>query len=956
MNVGTARYELLVRLGAGGQGEVYRALDHTTGRHVAVKVGATASDCALTGMAPHPSIPRALDTFTDGAGRTCLVMEWVDGVALDAVLRDRGPLRLSGVLHHLGPVAQALEHLHAHEIVHGDVKPSNILLTSERHAFLVDFGAGVTPGFSAPEVLAGFPATAASDAYSLAATAYTLLTGSPPSAGGVAVDALTDALAIDPSRRPPPQWIIEALRPSRIPVDMPTGRGSFVGRHRELEALEDLLAERRLVTLRGPGGSGKTRLAAELARRLLADHPGGTWTCELASLREPALVVQALAFAIGVPVVPGRTPRDAVDAFLHSRVALVVLDNCEHLLGACADIAESLARAHPGLRVVATSREALGAPSEHTFDVAPFAVPVASGELTAQAVEGYDAVRLFRDRAGVVLDERTAPAVARLVARLDGIPLAIELAAARASGTDVDDLAGSLPPDVEAPLDATIRWSYDLLTPDERALFRRLATFAAGCTRDAAEEVCDADAATLEALCRRSLLVREQRSSHVRYRMLETVRAFAERELELHGGSRVLRLRLLASLVHLAESAALQGPDGPRWLDLLVAETDNIRAALRWSVESGRAADAVRLSSALVVFWHHAGLVAEGREWVERSLAQVPEGSAVRGDGIYTAGYLAARLGDFPAAEAYASAALDNASGERRRMAALMLRAEVAVARGRAGAALEAGREALGVARDCGFERNLPAILHTLGQVELMRGDLAAARRLVEDAVESARAFGDRQELAGQLGTLAHIALEQGDLDAAGTLFAEQLSTLEGLRGGRQEALAVAGLGVVALQRGDARDAIRLLEDAAALARALGDVQLGAFLLCNLTVAARRAGDGDRATAWAAEATTLAPRVGNTRLVAGVLEAVASVVGDHEASARLLGAADALWTSITSELPILFRDDHERRIAQARKALGARAVAAAWAKGKTMAQDEALALARRALDDRSQVR
>jgi hypothetical protein len=494
------RYEPLRVVGAGGQSTVLQALDHDRGRLVGLKVrprgspegeGSLLSEARiLLGLEPHPLLCRVREDFFAG-DRYYLVMDWVEGTTLAHVLAGTGGegLPLDDVVHYLAQVAEALDHLHRHQppVVHGDVKPANVIVTPEGKAVLVDFGishreqpprpslapAG-TAGYAAPEA----PPTPASDVFSLAATAFALLTGRPPRPGvrpawtGIDPErarlvefALRRGLSVDPARRPATaSALVDALRGQlRTPNNLPAPATPFVGRRAELAEIKALLATNRLLTLTGAAGMGKTRLAVQVAADELAQYPDGAFLVE-----------------------PGTGAGELVDRFRRRNV-LLLLDGCEAALDAWAGLAATVRAACPHVRVLATSRVPLGCDAEATYTVPPLSCPDPFRLPALDQLGYFDAVRLFVERAADVspgFDVRAgdAPGLAQICCRLDGIPLALELAAARAGETSIAELLADIAPrfplldgarrppgEQERTVRAAVEWVCEQLGDEERA-------------------------------------------------------------------------------------------------------------------------------------------------------------------------------------------------------------------------------------------------------------------------------------------------------------------------------------------------------------------------------------------------------------------------------------------------------------------------------------------------------
>jgi predicted ATPase len=457
--------------------------------------------------------------------------------------------------------------------------------------------------------------------------------------------------------------------------NLPLQLTSFVGRERDLDELARLLDRARLITLTGAGGSGKTRLAIELAARQAAQHPDGAWLVDLAPVFDEQLVLKAVARVLGVRERPHSNLLDDILERLREAQMLVVLDNCEHLANNCARLAEDLLRACPGIHLLATSREPLGVPGERVFRTGSLAVPAADD--AAGTIARAEAVILFADRAAAALDgfefdSDAAPLLGHICRRLDGLPLAIELAAARTASLSLDDLGSHLDDCFalltggartalprQRTLEATVAWSYDLLGERQRGLFNRLSVFAGGWTLDAAEAVCATAfvearhvAEDLAALVDKSLVVRDVlESGRTRYRLLETLRQYGRNRLSEASDAAAVRDAHLSWAVELAEEAErhLDGLEQAAWLDLLEREVDNLRAALEWAITSRNVEAGLRLASITYgSMWVWRGHVPEGQRWLQRLLDTSAEATAsVRAKGLLAAGRLDFQAGEW---------------------------------------------------------------------------------------------------------------------------------------------------------------------------------------------------------------------------------------------------------------------------------------------------------------------
>jgi len=711
---------------------------------------------------------------------------------------------------------------------------------------------------------------------------------------------------ISASRFPP----AESTSPASLPAkgapsaswhNLPTARTSFVGREKEIEEVERLLSTTRLLTLSGAGGSGKTRLALEVARELVGSYLDGAWLVELASLAEGALVPQAVAEVMEVPEQPNRPLTDVLVDALSSRKLLLVLDNCEHLIDAASRLVDTLLDSCPHLRVLATSREALGVTGEVVRPVPPLAVPGTRHPLTVEELERYESARLFTERAlqrwsGFALTSENAWNVAEICRRLDGIPLAIELAAARAGVLSVEQIARRLDDCFQLlsagsrtalprhrTLQATIGWSHGLLSEDERRLFRRLSVFAGGFTLGAAEAVCSGEnleedevLGLLAHLVDKSLLVVRERGGEMCYQLLETVRQYGWEKLEESGETEAARRAHANFFLTWAEEIGpkielkIKTADRRPWLERLEIEHDNLRAALRWAVDTGEAKRGLRPAGALFWFWHMRGYLSEGRGWFERALAQVPARTAARAKALYYSGYLAWIQGDYPVARS-------------------QLQESVEIWR-----KLEGRRGALAHA------------LWLLGLVMLAQGEITAARSLAEESVEMFRTIG-------------------------GDDFGLSMS------------LAI--LGIVVVNQGDCTLATSLLEESAAVARKMGDDWFLSLPIRYLGAAAFRQGDYDRAAVLLKESLVLLWESGEKWYISRSIECLATVDamrGDHVRAARLFGAGEAMREAIDASQVPFYLVDYDRGMAAAQTALGEKAFAAAWAEGKAMTREAAM--------------
>jgi predicted ATPase/DNA-binding SARP family transcriptional activator len=580
----------------------------------------------------------------------------------------------------------------------------------------------------------------------------------------------------------------EPTPPPRPPHHLPAQRTRFVGRRRELAELQGLLHARRLVCVTGPPGSGKTRLAVEVAASLLETFPHGAWFVSLAEVADPELVRTAVATALGVPELPERPAAQALTDHLRTRRLLLVLDNFEHLLPAAVTVAELLDAA-PGLRVLATSRTPLRLSGEQEYPLAP--LPLPRPEELAADPKGNDALALFADRASAVdphfvLGADNAPLIAQVVARLDGLPLAIELAAARLRLFPLEELARRLSPAVPlltgGPVDHAARqrtlrdaiaWSARLLGPADRALLRRLGVFQGGFTLEAAEVVAQGPPVTdlvagIASLVEGSLLGRPVEPSEARFWMLETIREYALEQLRAAGEDEVIGGRhahFYAALVEQVEPK-LTGTDQARWLNQLEAEHANLQAALRWASQTGDTDLALLLAARLWRFWQLRGHFAQGRGWLEEVLAAEGPASLPRAKALVGLAGLCYWQGDWDAAEAAYRQAWKLAKGLEDWW--LELEALFGVAftlachRGELQAAVPIEQQFQAIIAEHPEPLAIGLGLATSQMMRLFAGDLDGSRSYGEQCLAGTRALGERWYESQILRTLALTSMLQG--------------------------------------------------------------------------------------------------------------------------------------------------------------------------------------------------
>ena len=961
------RYQVERPLGQGGMATVYLATDRKHRRPVAIKV--LRSDLAMALGAErflreieiaarlnHPHILAVHDSG-DADGLLYYVTPYVEGESLRARLRRDHHLPLAEALAIAREVADALRFAHEQGVIHRDIKPENILLQAG-HAVVADFGIarainvteqvgtaaataltqpGVplgTPLYMSPEQALGEQdLDGRCDQYALACVLYEMLAGQPPFDGPTVQSvllkhltatapriteyqpavpkpvaaALTRAMAKAPSDRYSGMAaFVEAIGTSiivaRAGAPPPAQLSSFIGRERETAAVQELLQNTRLLTLTGAGGSGKTRLALEVAGRVGPGYPDGVSWVELAPLSNPELVPHHVADALGVRRDGIRSAGDALLEGLRDWDALLVLDNCEHLVEACARLANTLLRGCPRLRVMATSREALGVPGERAW-----LVPTLTDE---------EGIRLFVERTQAVrpsfeLRDDNAPAIAQIIRRLDGLPLAIELAAARARVLDprqiaarLDDVFGLLAAGGrtveprQRTLRGTIEWSHALLSEPERILFRRLAVFAGGFTIDAVEAVATGGAIAaadvldlLSALVDKSLVLLESEALEARYRMLETMRQFARERLEQASEARDLGRRHAHFFLARAEAAEpFLSNQTEGWQERLGEDLANLRAAADWfEHDPNGVEDGVRLAAALHWFWFALGHYREARRRLERALERSGQiRTRARGRALCSLAtfltLLGERTGARPLAEESVAILRETADGGVDLLCALVALGQAHALEGELQRAADVLAEAAALARVIQPEYWVTYVLYWQGRVAQWRGDHVLARAAFDEGVERALQTGSNQPIAHLSTMRGRLALAERDRDAAVRWFGVALGALRKLKNHWSTIMVVEDLAQIAVARDDAARAARLLGAAANLREEAGAVPVPVEREALDRVAesaARALGRAELETVF---------KAGRALSLSQVIEEAVSFVGEPEPPRRPPGA------------------------------------------------------------------
>ena len=608
----------------------------------------------------------------------------------------------------------------------------------------------------------------------------------------------------------PPLKVLDEFR-----TNLPSQLTSFIGREKEVEQIKNRLEKNRLVTLTGSGGVGKTRLSIQAASELLNEYPNGVWLVELAPITDPDFVSRAICGVLEISLPGNASPLTVLAEYLHAKKPLLIMDNCEHLIETCAQVCDSLLHACPKLRILASSREALGIDGENSYHVPSLSLPDPKSGLAA--IEGTESVQLFMDRATAVLPEfelngSNASSVAQICKRLDGIPLAIELAASRVKLLKVEQIASRLDDAFrlltggsrtalprQHTLRALIDWSYNLLSEPEKILFRRLAVFTGGWTMEAAEAVCSDEGVEqddvldlMAHLVDKSLIIVTREETESRYHMLETIRQYAREKLTESGESETLRNRHMEYFFRLVERLEpdLRGPDQVTLLDSLDTELDNLRAALEWSLDHNVSAG-VRLASQLKWFWHLRNHDSEGANWLDKFLIEEAEPLSIRSNLPFDA--------------------FDQAK-------ALQTLSRLAILLGEIQKAILCTTESLALCEKMGDVQGsslLADCYSFLGGIATLSGDLDQAKILTEKSLVLYQRIGDRFGIAEvQSNFLMVIALHSGAFETARTLSESSLAIRKELGDKDGIAYGLFNEGNVALHQGDYEYAKKMFQAA----------------------------------------------------------------------------------------------------------------------------------------------
>jgi predicted ATPase/class 3 adenylate cyclase len=777
--------------------------------------------------------------------------------------------------------------------------------------------------------------------------------------------------------------------------NLPVQLTSFIGREKVIADVIHLLKKARMVTLTGPGGTGKTRLSIQVANELLDQCPDGIWFVELAPLSDPLLIPRTTAIAIGLRDEPQRPVIDMLCDFLREKKMIIILDNCEHLIEACAQFADTLLHACPQIRILASSREALGIAGETTYLVPSLALPHIQNLPPVESLSQYEAIKLFIDRATsaiprFTLTDENASSIAQICQRLDGIPLAIELAAGKIRALSPGQIAQRLDDRFRLltsgsrtafprhqTLQAAIEWSYNLLAPSEQILFRKLSVFIGGWTLEAAESVCsDKDTNTkntprlegilglLIQLINKSLITTEERNGEVRYHMLETIHQYAHEELLKSDDMTKVQTNHLDFLVKLSEEAEpkLLGKDQLIWLDRLENELANIRAALEWSVKSGHVVGGLRLAGALWRFWDVRNHWSEGRERLA-ALISHPETVAQTKEytkALYAAGILAQIQDDHASAGPCFSEGLaicrnlqDNAA-----IGYFLLGLAHTWKRYRGNQDNQDNPrlldESFETFTELGDRWGIALSLEGQATSALAQDDLATANSRRAESIKIYRELGDRISLSFALNGLADVMMLQGNYDQAVTLYKESLALFQEMEHRRGICYSLNALGEVARCQGDYNLAKIRYEETLVIGQEIGDKGRITAAHHNLAYVSQHKGNYTQAIILFNKSLVSAQEFDDKLVIALCLVGLAGQVqalGYPKRAANLFGAAQPLFDATSKHFARADQIEYQRNLIATHAQLDEATFASAFAEGQKMSLDEALDLALKTVEE-----
>ena len=729
----------------------------------------------------------------------------------------------------------------------------------------------------------------------------------------------------------PPLKTLDA-RPNNLPVQLT----SFIGREDEIKKVKELLNNTHLLTLTGPGGVGKTRLSLQVGADVIDDFANGVWFVELAPIIDPVLLPQEILRELGIKEEPKKTLEETLTGYLKDKEILIILDTCEHIIEACAMLTEKLLTKCPKLKIIATSREALKCTGEQIHSILSLKTPNLKEEISTEQLTQYESVRLFIERALTVnqkfrVTNENAPSLAGICSQLDGIPLAIELAAARVKVLTVEKiyerlnsrfslLTGgrrtALPR--QQTLKALIDWSYDLLSEQEKILWSRLSVFNDGWTLESAEEICSDDKVNkeeildlLSLLVEKSIIIFD--SEKERYRILESIRQYGEEKLKEVNEINKILSKHLYYFMELSESAEpkLKGKEAQEWLEKLETEHGNLQTAIEWSLKNGDIEEGSRLAGAMRNFWEIRGLYFTGRRLLKSILSKMQGiSNSSRAKALNSVGVLANRQGDYEQALKFYEESLrfSRKLGDKRSIASSLLGlGNVSHGQGDYEQALKFYEESLALQREIGDKYGIASSLNNLGNVSHSQGDYEQALKFYEESLIFSRKLGDKRGIAGSLNNLGSVSHNQGDYEQALKFYEESLALQREIG----DKVGIAGslncLGNVSYNQGDYEQALKFFEENLFLRREMGDKRGIAESLNNLGAIAYNQGDYEQTRKYIEESLALHREIRDKISIALSLNNLGLLTykqGDYEQAQKFYEESLALEREIGDKIGI----------------------------------------------------
>jgi predicted ATPase/class 3 adenylate cyclase len=761
-----------------------------------------------------------------------------------------------------------------------------------------------------------------------------------------------------------------------FPNNLPTQLTTFIGRVIEIAEVKQELEAHRLVTLTGSGGTGKTRLSLQVAASLIEKFDHGVWFIELAPLSDPVLIPQTILSTIGVLEQQGKTPLEVLKEYLHEKQMLIVLDNCEHLVTASAHAADALLNAAPKLKILASSREALGVKGEASYPVPSLSLPDIKHLPMIEQLSQYEAVRLFIDRALLVaphfvVDKDNAPFIAQICYRLDGIPLAIELAAARVKMLSVEQISKRLDDRFrlltggartalprQQTLRALIDWSYDILSDNERLLLCRLSVFMGGWTLEAAEEVCSGDEIEwqdvldlLTQLVNKSLVVVMERSQsdETRYRMLETIHQFAREKLLETGSVKLIRDKHLAYYVKLAEQSEheLYRSNQAYWFNKLDEEIDNFRMAREWALETNVEAG-LRIVSSPWRFWDTRGYIAQFGDWLRQALDRYDTPDTLRAQALATYAYSHFQQGNLPETIKLAEQSLQLAralSDKQLQAFCLSTLGAFTLFQGKVGEGIPLLEESLALCKELG---DTPGQADILGWLSIDGSDIERAVSYAKEGLALCRELGNLSGIAQNLESLARATLWGQDFSSPVPWLEEALSIARHLGDEKREMYICSEYGLLEYGQGNYEQAIAYYEQSVQLSEKIGDRFQSLWALVHMVYAFLREGDVPQARALFAKSIRGTQKADMIIALVFAVEGLASLhvtQNKHERAAQLFAWADAMREQVGDHRPPLEQNSIERDLAVIHSTLKDEEYSKLYVEGQALTMDQAIAIA-----------